>query len=36
MEERVRQLRGELLLRSTPGKGTTVRAELPINDKGIG
>jgi signal transduction histidine kinase len=36
MEERVRQLLGELVLRSTPGKGTTVHAELPINDKGIG
>jgi len=36
MEERVRQLHGELVLRSTPGKGTTVHAELPINDKGIG
>jgi signal transduction histidine kinase len=36
MEERVRQLRGALVLRSTPGKGTTVHAELPINDKGIG
>ena len=36
MEERVRQLRGELVLRSTPGKGTTVHAELPITDKGIG
>ncbi|HWS97356.1 MAG TPA: sensor histidine kinase [Candidatus Methylomirabilis sp.] len=36
MEERVRQLRGALVLRSTPGKGTTVHAELPINDKGVG
>ena len=35
MEERVRQLRGALVLRSTPGKGTTVHAELPINDRGL-
>jgi signal transduction histidine kinase len=36
MEERVRQLGGELTIRSTPGKGTTVHAELPIDDKGLG
>ena len=36
MEERVRQLGGELAIRSTPGKGTAVHAELPIDDKGLG
>lgn len=35
MEERVRQLGGELAIRSTPGKGTAVHAELPIDDKGL-
>ena len=30
MEERVRQLGGTLLIRSTPGKGATVEAELPL------
>ena len=36
MEERVRQLGGELAIRSAPGKGTAVHAELPIDDKGLG
>lgn len=36
MEERVRQFGGEFVIRSTPGKGTTVRAELPVKGKGIG
>ena len=36
MEERVRQLGGDLAIRSTPGKGTAVHAELPIDDKGLG
>jgi signal transduction histidine kinase len=36
MEERVRQLGGVLAIRSTPGKGTAVHAELPIDDKGLG
>jgi len=36
MEERVRQLGGELAIRSTPGKGTAVHAELAIDDKGLG
>lgn len=36
MEERVRQLGGELAIRSTPGKGTAVHGELPIDDKGLG
>ena len=36
MEERVRQLGGELAIRSTPGKGTAVHSELPIDDKGLG
>jgi signal transduction histidine kinase len=31
MEERVRQLQGTFLIRSVPGKGTTVRAELPLD-----
>jgi signal transduction histidine kinase len=30
MEERVRQLGGSFEIRSAPGKGTTVRAELPL------
>jgi signal transduction histidine kinase len=30
MEERVRQLGGQLDIRSTPGKGTEVRARLPL------
>ncbi|HXY15985.1 MAG TPA: sensor histidine kinase [Terriglobales bacterium] len=30
MEERVRQLQGTFLIRSEPGKGATVHAELPI------
>jgi signal transduction histidine kinase len=33
MEERVRQLGGSFDLQSTPGKGTTVRAEFPISDQ---
>jgi signal transduction histidine kinase len=36
MEERVRQLRGEFVIRSAPGKGTTVHAELPTDDQGLG
>jgi signal transduction histidine kinase len=36
MEERVRQLRGEFVIRSAPGKGTTVHAELPTDDGGLG
>ena len=36
MEERVRQLGGELAIRSTPGKGTAVHAELPIDHKELG
>ena len=36
MEERVRHLGGELAIRSTPGKGTAVHGELPIDDKGLG
>ena len=36
MQERVRQLGGDLAIRSTPGKGTAVHAELPIDDKGLG
>jgi signal transduction histidine kinase len=36
MEERVRQLGGTFFVRSAPGKGTTVRAELPIDGKGLG
>jgi signal transduction histidine kinase len=36
MEERIRQLRGEFVIRSAPAKGTTVHAELPIEDKGLG
>jgi signal transduction histidine kinase len=36
MEERVRQLGGELAIRSTLGKGSAVHAELPIDDKGLG
>jgi signal transduction histidine kinase len=36
MEERVRQLGGELAIRSTPGKGTAVSAELPIDERGLG
>ena len=36
MEERVRQFGGEFVIRSTPGKGTTVRAELPVKGKGFG
>jgi signal transduction histidine kinase len=36
MEERVRQLGGEFAIRSAPGKGTTVHAELPIDQKGFG
>ena len=34
MEERVRQLGGTFLIRSVPGKGTTVLAELPIDRGG--
>ena len=30
MEERVRQLGGSFEIRSVPGKGTTVQAELPL------
>lgn len=33
MEERVRQLRGEFSIRSAPGKGTIVHAELPLDGK---
>jgi signal transduction histidine kinase len=33
MEERVRQLGGEVVIRSAPGKGTTVHAELLVKDK---
>ena len=36
IEERVRQLGGEFVIRSSPGKGTTVHAELPPDDKGLG
>lgn len=36
MEERVRQLGGEFVIRSAPGKGTTVHAELPLDDSGLG
>ena len=36
MEERVRQLGGTFFVRSAPGKGTTVHAELPIGGKGLG
>ena len=36
MEERVRQLGGTFFVRSAPGKGTTVHAELPIDGKGLG
>lgn len=35
MEERVRQLRGEFVIRSAPGKGTTVHAKLPIDHKAL-
>jgi signal transduction histidine kinase len=34
MEERVRQLEGTFFVRSTPGKGTTVHAELPLDGGG--
>lgn len=36
MEERVRQLGGVLFIRSAPGQGTIVHAELPLNGRGIG
>jgi len=36
MEERVRQLGGSLEIRSAPGKGTTVRAELPLAGVTVG
>ena len=36
MEERVRQLGGTFFVRSAPGKGTTVHAELSIDGKGFG
>jgi signal transduction histidine kinase len=35
MEERVRQIGGVFSIRSTPGKGATVHAELPLNGTGI-
>jgi signal transduction histidine kinase len=31
MEERVRRLGGSLTIQSAPGKGTTVKAELPVH-----
>jgi signal transduction histidine kinase len=31
MEERVRRLGGTLTIESAPGKGTTVKAELPLH-----
>jgi signal transduction histidine kinase len=31
MEERVRQLRGQFEVRSTPGKGTVLRVTLPLS-----
>jgi signal transduction histidine kinase len=31
MEERVRRLGGSLTIQSSPGKGTTVKAEIPIH-----
>jgi signal transduction histidine kinase len=36
MEERVRQLGGTFFVRSAPGKGTMVHAELPIDGKWLG
>jgi len=36
MEDRVRQLGGVLFIRSAPGQGTLVRAELPPDSRGIG
>lgn len=35
MEERVRQLGGMFFIRSAPGKGTVVHAELPLDGKGL-
>jgi signal transduction histidine kinase len=35
MEERVRQLAGTIEVRSAPGKGATVHAVLPLEDKGV-
>jgi signal transduction histidine kinase len=35
MEERVRQQRGIFRIDSTPGKGTTVHAELPLTGPGL-
>jgi len=35
MEERVRQLGGAFFIRSAPGKGTIVHAELPLDGKGL-
>jgi signal transduction histidine kinase len=31
MEERVRRLGGSLTIQSSPGKGTTAKAEIPIH-----
>lgn len=36
MEERVRQLGGEFFIRSAPGKGSVVHAELPLDGRGQG
>jgi len=33
MKERVEMVGGRLVIESTPGKGTTVRAEIPFNEK---
>jgi signal transduction histidine kinase len=35
MEERVRQLGGEFVIRSAPGNGTTVHVELTVEDKDL-
>lgn len=36
MEERVRQMGGRFFIRSAPGKGTIVHAELPLEGKAVG